>query len=156
MISLARYLFAVSIITLITCQCTPKLIDQREGSVDIDDQIVYISTQRFLEDQEDENVKYISFQKGSFEIEEEASNDIREVAVYKDIHAAAKINIIATDEEVSIKRAEQIKLLMTHFGIDQETITIVNGNHIPTVNDNVIMIKVLTTDGGVKDIALSN
>lgn len=156
MISLARHLLAASILTLITCQCTPKLIDPQEGSVVIDDQIVYISTQRFLENQEDKNVKYVSFQKGSFEIEEEASDDIREVAIYKDVHTDAKINIIATDEEVSIKRAEQIKLLMTHFGVDEETIAIVNGNHIPTVNDNVIMLKILNTDGGVKDIALSN
>ena len=155
MIRILRYLLAASVIVMLTCQCTSKLLDQKEGSVDIDEQIVYMSTHHFLEAQEDQKLKYVIFQEGSLEIDEEGSDDIRDVAVYIDIYQDVKVSIVTTDEEVSKKRAEQIKILMTHFGIQKEAIAIDSENHLPNINDNVLMIKVGRTDRVIKDIARS-
>ena len=77
------------------------------------------------------------------------------MAVYIDIYQDVKVSIVTTDEEVSKKRAEQIKILMTHFGIQKEAIAIDSENHLPNINDNVLMIKVGRTDRVIKDIARS-
>ena len=156
MINIVRILLVFLPIVLLNSYCTPKLLTQPIQTESKKDQTVYLLTSHSLEDHENERQKYVVFEENSLEIGEEGSDDIREIAVFSDMHNEDEITILCTTNNTSIQRAEQIKLLMTHFGVPDRSIVIVADFDTPLTKDNIIMIRINTKNVKQRDIAHSN
>lgn len=156
MIRMARHLPVIMLFAIIQSSCTPKLLDQQESMKSTNEPVIYLSSFLYLEHQEDDRLKYIVFKEDSFEIEEEGTDDVREVAVFHTNHPEARISILSTGAKSSIQRAEKVMTLMPHFGIASESISVLVDQTQPLINDNVIIIKVHDTNFEARDIALSN
>lgn len=153
---ITRYSSIIMFLTFFYSSCTPKLIDQQEVDLAKESRIVYLSTFKYLQLQESEDLKYILFDEDSFEIKEEGVEDIIEVAVDYANHEKEGITIFSTSVKSSTQRAKLVKELMCQFGIANKSISMAIDDTQPLINDNVIMIKVLNSNFKSKEIAFTN
>ncbi len=158
MIRPINYTTALICLAILHTNCSNRIMNNKSLNLDLASDTLKGARVSHLESSEDQFIKYIVYESSSNEINAEGAEDIREIAVYKDLNVGARVIIHTSSSPDAEKKARDIKSLMTHFGITESALYIVTEDDPTThICDNVVMLKIEKEEvNELKDIATSN